>query len=168
MNNFDMRNDKIAHLRKVINVKFAVSYFVPVIIKDVLVDVAFIYSAITGSKARTRPFAKVMFEHNGSGLIEYKNSFIDDFMDSEKYPITTEVDYSFPADVSVRELGENMKKVNSCYDEICELAYKTELSDEEKAKVCEYKDLFIKSTPEALMPYYEALSPEFFEWLNNI
>ncbi len=167
-NRFDLRLKRLAALERLVNSEIAISYFIPAVIDDKIVDVAFIYSSLATVQKKTRPFAKVMFEHKNGGLIEYKNSYIDDYMDSDKYPMTTKIDYSLPGEVSVAEQVEAMKKINAYYDEICELAYKTDISDESKEKIREYKTLFYKSVPEMLLPYYEALSPEFFIWLNNI
>ncbi len=168
MSDSKLRYEKITELKKIVNVNFAVSYFIPVIINDNMVDTAFLYSSTATVKERTRPFAKVMFEHSSGNLLEYKNSYICDYMNSDKYPMTTKINYSLPSEISAIEYGEIVKKVNSYYDMICEFAYKAEVAEENKEKIREYKSLFYASVPEALLPYYEALSPEFFEWLNSI
>lgn len=167
-NCFDLRFEKIKVLKSLVNSEFTVSYFVPAVVDGNIVDLAFVYASLANVQEKTRPFAKVMFEHKTGCLLEYKNSYIDDYMDSNKHPMTTKIDYSLPKEISAVEQGMTVRKVNAYYDAICLLAYKTDVSDKEKEKIREYKTLFYKSVPKALLPYYEALSPEFFSWLNNI
>ncbi len=163
----ELRKETLATLKDAVGINFAVSYFVPVVINKALADVAFLYP-LAATTEKTRPFAKVMFEHNTGNLIGYSNAFINDFMDSEKYPITTKINYALSSDISVVELNNLMKQVNSEYDEICRTVFKKDISEEEKEKIRGYKAAFYASVPEALMPYYEALSPEFFNRLSNI
>lgn len=166
MSRLELRNEKIEQLKTIVNMNFAVSHFVPVAVRGNIVDVAFLYSS-SPIIERTRPFAKVVFDHNRGSLVEFRNAYFNDFMDSEEFPMTTKINYSLPSEISVAEIGMAIQIINSSYDEICELAFKDDVSEEGAEKIREYKEMFYKSTPEALLPYYEALSPEFFQWLNK-
>ncbi len=165
--NFELRSEKTAELRKVLNLNFAVSYFVPVVVNGNIVDAAFLYTS-AAEKEKTRPFGKVILDHKTGALLEYTNSYLNDFADSEKYPMTTKIDYSLPAEVTVADQAIAIKMINTYYDDICQVVFKDDISDEIKDKIRKYKELFYKSVPASLLPFYEALSCEYFQWLNNI
>jgi len=168
MNNIDLRNKKISELKKIIGINFAVSHFVPSLICSQLVDVAFLYPVGISNTKRTRPFAKLVLDHKTGMLLDYSNSFINDFMDSEKYPMSMKVDYSLSKQISVSEVKLNLDKVAELYDDVCDLFEKSELSDDEKEKVLYFKDCFYKTVPVESLDFYEALSPEFFSWLKSV
>lgn len=168
MNNIELRNKKINELKKMIGANFAVSHFVPAIIKSQIVDVAFLYPIGTSDTKRTRPFAKVIFEHKTGMLLDYSNSFINDFMDSEKYPMSMKVDYSLSKFSSALESKKSLDKVAELYDDVCALFGKNELSNEEKGKVSIFTDNFYKTVPDETLAFYMELSPEFFSWLKSV
>lgn len=168
MNTIKSRNEKIFALKQIINTNFAASYFIPVSLNGNKADALFLYSSAVISARKTRPFAKALFDHSSGALLEYTNSYITDFMDPEKHPMTEQISYELPGQFSAAEQGAMIRKVNDLYDVVFSLAFSTELSQQDKAKLLDYKDCFYKSTPQALLPFYYALSPEFFEWLNNI
>lgn len=168
MNNIELRNKKINELKKMIGTNFAVSHFVPAIIKSQIVDVAFLYPIGTSDTKRTRPFAKVLFEHKTGMLLDYSNSFINDFMDSEKYPMSMKVDYSLSKFSSALEAKKSLDKVAELYDDVCALFGKKELSNEEKEKVLVFTNNFYKTVPDETLAFYMELSPEFFSWLKSV
>lgn len=168
MNNIELRNKKINELKKMIGINFAVSHFVPAIINSQVVDVAFLYPIGTSGTKRTRPFAKAIFEHKTGMLLDYSNSFINDFMDSEKYPMSMKVDYSLAKFPSALEAKQSLDKVVELYDDVCALFGKTELSHEEKGKVSIFTDNFYKTVPDETLAFYKGLSPEFFSWLKSV
>ena len=168
MSSTELRNNKILELKKITGIRFAVSHFVPALISGQLVDMAFLYPVSTSETKRTRPFAKVVLEHKTGMLLDYSNSYINDFMDSEKYPMSMKIDYSLANFTSAAEAKRSLDKTAELYDEVCEMFGKGDLSDEEKAKLSVYADNFHKTIPAGTLEFYKALSPEFFSWLKSL
>lgn len=168
MNNIELRNKKVNELKKMIGISFAVSHFVPAVINSQIADVAFLYPIGLSDTKKTRPFAKVIFEHKTGMLLEYSNSFINDFMDSEKYPMNMKLDYSLAKLSSASEAKKCFDKVAELYDDVCDLFEKKELSDDEKGRVSIFTDNFYKTIPDETIEFYKSLSPEFFSWLKSV
>lgn len=156
-----MEKNMIEFLQKAIGSKFAVSFFLPMEKKGHILDSAFLYSSATNNTKRTRPFAMIIVDPKSGSLLEYKNSYIDDYMDGEKYPMNMQIDYSVPCAKTAKEQIAYMKKVNELYGIVRELFFKKELTEEERVKFAEYKENFIKAVPTALLPFYEGLTPAF-------
>lgn len=154
-------------LEKLTGVKAAMSFFVPVMRNGHKCETAFLYGSETRLE-KNRPFAAVTVDYKTGALLEYRNAFISDFADTEKYPMDLLIDYSVPFDRTVSEHCEMVKKLEDLYAKVRAIAFNDVLSGEEKALTAGYYDTLVKMTPKALMPFYEALSPEFFQWLADM
>lgn len=159
--------DVTAAIKTAVRFNFSMSFFVPVRKNGYIFDTAFLYDMGDFSKVRLRPFASVILEPESEVLLEYRNAYLDDFMDADKYPMSLKIDYSVPSAKSAKEQGELVGKVNELYTAIRELAWKEGLEEHEKKVVREYYSCFCRAVPNALLPFYEALSPEFFVWLDK-
>ena len=148
-------------LEKAIGSNFFVSFFLPIEKKGHILDTAFLYSSETYSTKRTRPFARIIVDLESNLLLEYKNAYIDDYMDSEKYPLDMQVDYSVPCAKSAKEQLMYVNKVKELYRVVRELFFKKELTEDEKAVFNEYRENFMKAVPKDLLPFYEGLTPAF-------
>lgn len=146
---------------------FSMSFPAPVKKGGYILDAAFLYG-MGISTVRTRPFASVVLEPKSGTLLEYRSAYLEDFADADKYPMSLKIDYSVPSAQSAKEQGELMEKVNMLYGSIRELAWKDKLTGEDERAAAEYYDCFRRAVPKDLIPFYEALSPEFFGWLQAV
>ncbi len=160
-----MGKNMMTFLQNVIGTKCSVSFFLPVKKNGHILDTAFLYSSNTAFVKRTRPFAMIIVEPKTGNLLVYKNAYIDDYMDAEKYPMDMQVDYSVPCARTVKEQAGYLNKVNELYGSVRELMFKEELTAEETAVFAEYKENFHKAVSAELLPFYEGLSPEAFSKL---
>ncbi|MCH5264951.1 MAG: hypothetical protein J1F02_03555 [Lachnospiraceae bacterium] len=160
--------DTIAAIKVATGTNFSKSFYIPVKKGDHILDAAFLYSAGSLSQTRLRPNASIIIEPGSGSILEYRNSYINDFMDSAKYPMTLELDYSVPSAKSAKEQGELVKTVNELYGDIRKMAFKETLSDAQKKTLAKYNSCFYKAVPDSLVPFYEALSPEFFQWMKEM
>lgn len=159
--------DVITALQMATKMNFAMSFLVPVKKGEHILDAAFLYGTGSFSVMRTRPFASILMEPNTKALLEYRNAYFDDFMDSAQYPMALKLDYSVPYASSAKEQGELVRKVQELYGSIRALPWKDGLDVSEKEMAMEYDNCFYRAVPRALLPFYEALSPEFFAWLKQ-
>lgn len=161
MNKTDLRNRMLAALKTATGANFAMSFAMPVCRNGMVLDAAFLYATGVPSNMRTRPFAMIVYDPASGTLLKYQNAYLDDFM-GEGRSMAEKVDYSVPGAVSAREQGELVRKVNALYEEVRGFALKETLSAEETEKLGAYKESFFKAVPAGLLPYYEALSPDFY------
>ena len=145
----------------------ALSFPVPVRRAGHILDAVFLYDMGTFLAVRARPFASALLEHGSGILLEYRNAYLGDFMDTQKYPLTQKIDYSVPYAKTAAEQGKLLERIDGLYESIRELAWKNEPDEGEKRAAEEYGTCFFRAVPGDLLPFYEALSPEFFAWLRG-
>lgn len=145
----------------------ALSFPVPVRKAGHIPDAVFLYDMGTFSAVRARPFASALLEHGSGILLEYRNAYLDDFMDTKEYPLAQKIDYSVPFAKTAAEQGKLLERIDELYESIRELAWKNESEESEKRAAKEYGVCFYRAVPRDLLPFYEALSPEFFAWLQR-
>lgn len=147
---------------------FELSFWVPVKKAGHILDAAFLYDMGNFTTVRTRPYASVLIEPATGTLLEYHNAYIHDFADFDKYPMSMKIDYSVPFAKTAAEQGALVAKIDELYESVRELAWKENLTKEDKEAAREYYDCFEKAVPKDLMVFYEALAPEFFKWMQGI
>lgn len=157
-------HDVLAAIKIATRTPFSISCLVPVREGEHILDTAFLYG-VGISAVRTRPFASVTLDPKSQTLLAYRNTYLDDFADTDRYPMSLKIDYSVPYAKSAREQGELLERINVLYESVRELAWKDSLTQEDKKAAAEYCNCFDRAIPKALIPFYEALSPEFFGWL---
>lgn len=162
-----LRNRMLMSLKSAAGTNFGVSFLFPVLKNVITVDAAFLYTVGTNSARRTRPFAMIVIDPQTGSLLKYQNAYFEDFMNPEEYPMNLQVDYSVPSAQTAKEQGALIKKVNELYEGVRGIAWKDAYTKEEEKLFAEYKESFYKAVPVGLLPFYEALSPEFFAKLKE-
>lgn len=145
---------------------FAASFFVPVRKAGHILDAAFLYPTGGFNPMRTRPLASLLVEPKSGAMLEYRSARVSDFMDPEQYPMTMKLDYSVPTAKTAQEQGALVDELNKLYPAIRELPWKDSLNEAEQAQAAAYRTCFFQAVPPGLLPFYEALSPEFYVWLS--
>lgn len=165
-NRASRERDVIAAIQTASGMNFAMSISVPVKKGKHILNAVFLYPTGSFSPVRTRPFASILLEPESGAMLEYRSSFISDFADRERFPMTTKLDYSVSVGTAVeqRELLETLERL---YPTVRELPWKDGRTVEEQESASQYRKCFFKAVPEALLPFYEALSPEFYAWLRE-
>lgn len=143
------------------------SLFVPVQKNGQVLDAAFLYSMGKPGVEWTRPFASVLLDSASGTLLEYRNAYISDFIESEEYPMTRKLDYSLPEGRSAKEQGALIHGLQEDYPQLKAAVFKASWSDSERALLASYKERFYQAVPGALVPFYTALSYEFFQRLDR-
>ncbi|MCC8098213.1 MAG: hypothetical protein LIO44_06655 [Eubacterium sp.] len=163
-----LENEKsfFADLKKVVSSNSSASFLVPYRLDNYILDAAFLYPNYP-SPEKTRPTYFILCDIKRKALVELRNAYINDFIDSEKYPMDTKISYRVPFAKTVAEQAKLVNNIKAAYPFIRNIAFKTDVSEEDKAKLREYANAFKKAVPEALLPFYKAASPEFYEWLEK-
>lgn len=147
---------------------FAMSFYVPVKKAGHCLDAAFLYEMGNFTTMRARPYASVLVEPETGMLLEYCNAYISDFADSLNCSMSQKIDYSVPYAKTAAEQGALVARVEELYETVRKLAWKEELTENEKNAVREYWDCFQKAVPKDLLVFYKALAAEFWEWIEKI
>lgn len=158
--------DVIAAIQTAAGMNFAMSFLVPVKKGEMILNAAFLYPTGSFSPTRTRPFASILLEPQSGAMLEYRSAYISDFADSERCPMTMKLDYSVPARTAAEQRAL-LEKLDGLYPSVRKLPWKDGWTDGEKTAAAEYRQTFFKAVPETLLPFYEALSPEFYVWLRE-
>lgn len=158
--------DVITAIQTAAGMNFAMSFLVPVKKGELILNAAFLYPTGSFSPIRTRPFASILLEPQSGAMLEYRNAYISDFADSEHYPMTMKLDYSVPARTAAEQRAL-LEKLDGLYPSVRKLPWKDDWADGERAAAAEYRQSFFKAVPETLLPFYKALSPEFYAWLRE-
>ena len=74
----------------------ALSFPVPVRKAGHIPDAVFLYDMGTFSAVRARPFASALLEHGSGILLEYRNAYLDDFMDTIRWRRRLIIPYPLP------------------------------------------------------------------------
>ena len=157
----------ITALKTASGADFTMSFFLTVKKGEHILDASFLYAAGNFNTVWTRPFASAVFEPETGAVLVYRNCYVDDFADSSSYPMTCRVDYAVPFAKTAEEQGELVKRIQELYFVIRLLPWKESLDEKEKRAAGMYRDSFFKAVPKGLLPFYQALSPEFYEWLGD-
>ena len=156
------RVNRVAEM--VVGRDMALSYPVPALINGIRADRFFVYG--TGfSKTRPRPFAALTVAMDGGVVLEYADCHVRDFMDTEKYPLDGKISYALPQKVSVKELKLEQSTINKLYELVRRVAFKDELTEQERKTVAAWYVMLENSVPRDLVPFYEAMGKEFYEWV---
>ncbi|MCR5783257.1 MAG: hypothetical protein K6G90_11060 [Clostridia bacterium] len=145
-----------------------ISEFIPYKPGEYLFERAFLYNlGDYNTNSLTRPFASVTVFSETCELLEYKDVVISDFADTEKWPLDISLDASVPVAETAVEQGNLIAELHDFYDEMIPFVFEPVSTAEQKNIIIKWFDLFKKTIPDSLKPFYEALSPDFFCWVNN-
>jgi len=142
-----------------------IGYIVPAAENGKLIERAFLKHS--NAKTLSRPFAWVGFDKESGMLLYYKHCMSEDFMDTEKYPPTVRLKGEFSSQRTPAQQAEYESRLWEAYKKIRGFVLRENLTDEQKALVAEYRRIWELAVMTDLIPYYKALSKEFFEWLEN-
>lgn len=146
------------------NISF--SFPVPVEENSIKVEKYFVYRMSFG-KEKTRPFIVVVVAMSDGTILEIENCHYRDFVTVSEYPFDKKISYELSdKDLSAKQMKELIEQANELYCTVRDLFFQDELSENNKAIISEYRNIVDRITPPALVPFYNALNPAFFCWLN--
>lgn len=140
-----------------------VGYLVPCVENGRMVERSFI--RYSNPQNKTRPFAWIGIDYLTGVVLYYKHCMAEDFMDTKQYPADSQISGSFLTVRTAKEQEEMDQKLWELYKQVRELVFQDSLSELQKSLVGEYKKQWKLTVLTDLQCYYEALSPEFFQWL---
>ncbi len=145
----------------------ALSSPVPGKADGVLVE-RFFLSGNQPSAVRRRPHAWLEVDMETGQLLRYVHCAVQDFAAALNVPLAGTLDYSAPAGGSYRELLRKKREFARLYGEIRGFAFSEAPDPGQREKVRQYVEMQNQViSPQALV-YYQALSPEFFRWLDAV
>lgn len=159
----EIHNDTIKFVSETFGTEADLSFAVPDIIGEERVERFFLYP-INLSAERERPFAHFFVSSTDGKRSEIKQCSVEDFVDSKKYPLDMIISYRFPENVKALDLLKQIELVNEIYEEVRTFTFSEALIEEQLETLIRYFELFIKSVPKSLMPYYRSLGANFFKW----
>lgn len=145
---------------------YSVSQPVPCIEGSFRTERVFFYPS-TPKVERVRPFAWAILSSEHASVLSYQHCVINDFMDTRKYPLDLMVNYSVPSAKTAKEQGELLKQYDMAYEAVRTFAFAEKLEEAQKKQLKDFKQLMNRSIPAGLMPYYESLSPDFYQWMKS-
>lgn len=140
-------------------------YIVPAIENGVQVERTFLKFSVPGQLFR--PFSWVGFDKKSGTLMYYRHCMMQDFMDTEKYPASTKLKGEFSSPRTPKQQIGYEKELVERYEAIRDFVFEENIPEEQKKLVREFREQWELTVMTDLIPYYEALSPEFFEWLEK-
>ena len=120
---------------------------------------------------RTRPYAVLKADTEENTVLCYQNCYFADVFDTAQYPFDKLVSYELPAEssgLSVVEYSAQYEKLFELYDDILRFAFADSVSDEQKALLKEFKEMFVRLTPAGLLPFYKVLGSDFDRWIESV
>lgn len=130
-----------------------------------LVERAFLYRSGAGS--RLRPEAWLEWSGETGELICFSHCRDRDFVDTARYPLGQEADYTISASGGAMEQVKRLRRLRSLYAGLREFAFAQTLTAEQGAVAGEYARLLSQVIAPGLRPYYEGLGKEFLRWLES-
>ncbi len=143
---------------------YSVSQPVPCMENGLRTERVFFYPNTFNTK-RVRPYAWASISSEHGRVFSFQYCAVRDFMDTKQYPLEQMVDYSVPSAKSAREQGELLKRMEEACEAVRAFAFAETLDEAQMKQLREFSLLMAQTVPAGLMPYYEALSPDFFRWM---
>lgn len=139
--------------------------FIPCQIKGQPCERIFLYSG--AGRSKNRPYLSVLINSQNGAVLEFRNAYVGDFADGEKYPLGGAMDYSVPTAKTAVEQGELLKKLNGLYAEVREFAFTNELDERQGSVLREYADCLKNTVPASLLAFCRDAEPQFYDWLER-
>jgi len=158
----DIRNK----VTQICGTKCGISFPFVDLINEIKVEKVFIYP-ISPKEMRTRPFGIFTTSIEDGMILKYENAYLFDFVDTEKYPFDKKISYAIP-DGGKKTVKEHQLEINivfKLYEAIRSFAFKEQLTIEQIEILTKYYVIFEKTVPSSNMPFYEALSEKYMEWV---
>ncbi|MCD7884174.1 MAG: hypothetical protein LUI87_10810 [Lachnospiraceae bacterium] len=149
-----------------ITTRTMVSAWMPSMLRGELVESAFLYYAQTPAEAMRRPYAWFTVDSRTGALIRFEYCVIQDFTDTEKYPLDMKLE-SKP--LPLKERISAGKAFKAAYEASRPFLFMRpeELTAEQIAVLSQLKETMGKTIQPELMPFYQALGQEFMNWLDE-
>lgn len=144
----------------------ALSYPVPALDNGRLTERFFLCSN-QARAVRRRPFAWLAMDVESGRLARYADCAVEDFAAGLGAAPDQELDYSAPEGQSVRETQKLARRMSELYRSIRTFAFCPAPSGEQREAMAQYQALLPRVWRPELRRFYEALSPEFFAWLQG-
>lgn len=142
-----------------------VDYLLPALENGMMVERSFVSNI--DRTCKYRPFAWIGIDSETGEFLYYKHCLCEDFIDTQAYPPESVIKAEYITERTLEEQIEYDKELWRLYSIIREYAFSETLTDEQKEVLRKYREIWEKTVLLDLKPYYEALSPEFFEWLSQ-
>lgn len=117
---------------------------------------------------RRRPHAWLEVDAETGVLLRYAHCSAQDFAPALNAPLTETLDYSAPGGGSRRELLAKKRELARLYGEIREFAFAGTPDEVQRKKLRQYRELQGQVIGPQVLEYYQALSPEFFRWMDEM
>jgi len=78
------------------------------------------------------------------------------------------IDYSVPLKGSHKELRDKQMEFNSVYVRLRKFAFSAMVDESQRETLLQYKNLQEQLINVEVMPFYQLLSPDFYEWMNTV
>lgn len=114
---------------------------------------------------KLRPYAWLETDIQSGELIFFHKCSEKDFVDFAASDVS--LDYSLPFGELMGKQLALCKLMTQTYNDIRNYVFSENTTAAQKRVIKTYHDAFVYSTPKDLIRYYEALSPDFFEWIKN-
>lgn len=141
----------------------SLSYPVPDIINGIRVEKFFLYP-VASSVQRARPFGLLTVSAESGTVLSYQNCHLSDFMDTQQHPFAEKISYALPKKIGVKEFKLEQSLLEKMYEVVREIAFTDSFTPQQQQVLRKYWVVFEKAIPVALMPYYQAMGRNFFEW----
>lgn len=165
MTNYSVISSRINRIAEAITGRnMALSYPIPDIVNGIPVDRFFLYS-MGFSKIRERPFGVLTVSQDGGVVLEYVDCHVRDYFDTAQYPFEVKIDYSLPRKISVKEFKTERELINKLYELVRRVAFKDQLTEQERKTVAAWYVMVENSAPQNLIPFYQAIGKNFYEWV---
>lgn len=131
----------------------------------ILMDVMFLYSGQPDAQEGPRPSGWVALQSVTGKLLLAADCAVCDFADTAAYPLDSVVALTREPSLSQKEHTQSWARLYELYEQLRLFAFEPEPADWQHEIVDEYARLFLRLAYAGHLPYYRALSPEFFGWL---
>ena len=128
-----------------------------------IVDCFFIYGYVPNRGEFYPPTGRIALNPKSKKLLFYYSSDEKPFLSNKEINV-----YQIISDHTKEERRDASLRYPDSYMKIREFAFCDSLSIEQKKILSEYQTIFSIIIPANQVVFYEALSPSFFEWMNNV
>ncbi|MCD7824120.1 MAG: hypothetical protein LUG86_08940 [Oscillospiraceae bacterium] len=143
------------------------SALAPSMLQGRLVESAFLYDAPAPNNPLQRPYAWLTVDSMTGALVRFEYCFVQDFIDTEKYPIDMEIEYK---PQPIKERMANGKAFRAAYEAVRPFLFTepSELTEEQVRAISQLRETMTKAIPSELLPFYQSLAKEFITWLEKV
>lgn len=113
----------------------------------------------------TRPSTWLTVDSATGKLLFFSDCAVHDFVDPALYPPDSRVLITGDTFRRAPEAGTELLKA---YEDVRSFAFSAPCNDKQRHSARDLAGLFMHAFPPDLIPYYHALSPDFFQWLEKM